>query len=78
MGHKKESNMNQQERIINFVEREGYITSLDGLKIGVTDVAGQIKAMRRKGLDWEGVWVDNEHYKKYYLKPKVDIEKQNG
>lgn len=57
----------QQELILNFCKRNSYITSLDAIKMYITDLQGQIKALERKGYKFDHVWAEGAHYKKYYL-----------
>ena len=60
----------QQQRMIHFAREHGFITSLDGLKLGITDIAGQVQAMKKKGIAWTADWNDGRHYKKYSLREK--------
>lgn len=62
--------MTQQERILDFIDENGFITSLHAAKIGIMDLQGNIQALEKKGYKFEKVWTENH---KTYSLVKEDL-----
>jgi predicted transcriptional regulator len=67
--HKK----TQQERILDYIRKNDFITSLDASRLFIMDLQGQIQALEDKGYKFDKVRSDDGRYKKYYLIKKEQI-----
>lgn len=65
----------QKEKIIDFINSRGYITTLDAmLKLSICDLQSNIRDLKNSGFDIKSAWVQNKKTKKvfkvYALKQK--------
>ncbi len=61
----------QQQRILDYINEYGYISSLDAAKMGIMDLQGNIQALEKKGYSFNKNWCDN--YKKYSFQEKQTV-----
>lgn len=60
--------MNQHERIIRYMRRNGSLTSLEAAhNMNITKLTTRISEMRKMGIKFVEVWENNREYKRYSL-----------
>ena len=69
--------MNQYERIVDYIRKNGSISEYDAHIVGIMKLSARLSEMKRLGYPLKGEWVTgkNEHgtyrYKKYTLEEAV-------
>jgi hypothetical protein len=52
----------QNERVLNYIDERGSITTLDAFRdLGITRLAARIHDLRREGIDIDGEMIEEEN-----------------